>query len=55
MKYATKADIDLCIQILKRVSERTKGTYTEMKVTPSINRVIMDLEEFKSIFNGDNP
>lgn len=53
MKYSTKADVEICIQILKIARDKTKDTYTEQKIKPSINRVIMDLEEFKSIYNGD--
>lgn len=54
MKYASKADVDLVIQILNLAKEKTVGTYTEMKIAPAINRVIMDLQEFKSIYNGDS-
>ena len=53
MKYATKADVDIAIQILKITRDKLPEAYNRDKIFASINRVIMDLQEFKSIFNGD--
>lgn len=53
MKYSTKADADICIQILEITRDKLPEAYNRDKIKASINRVIMDLEEFKSIFNGD--
>lgn len=40
-------DIKLCIQILQLARDKTTGTYTEQKIKPSINRVILELEDMK--------
>ena len=44
LKYASKTDITLAIDVLKVAIDKTKGTYTHDKIKPSLNRVIFELE-----------
>ena len=48
MTYASKEDIDLAIEVLKRTRENIKGTFTEIKLTPKLNRVIFELEALRN-------
>lgn len=45
MKFATQKDVNYYIQILKLARDKQSGTYAELKICPSINRVILELEE----------
>lgn len=47
MKYAEKNDVNYCIQILKFARDKLKmnESYAEKKITPSINRMILELED----------
>ena len=47
MKYASNSDINLTIEILKHAIAKTDGTFTGKKITPSINRVIFELEDLR--------
>jgi hypothetical protein len=47
MKYAETKDVNYCIQILKVARDKLKAneSYAEAKLTPSINRMILELED----------
>ena len=49
MKYATQKDVNYCVQILKLARDKQTGTYAELKICPSINRVILELEEIAKL------
>lgn len=47
MKYAEPKDINYCIQILKLAKDKMvmNDSYATPKIVPSINRVILELED----------
>lgn len=47
MKYADMKDIDVAIQCLKVISERKLSEHVKLKIVPSLNRVIMELEDLQ--------
>lgn len=46
-KYASNKDIHFCIQVLKMARDKLNMTesYTKIKLVPSMNRVILELED----------
>lgn len=47
MKYAEPKDVNYCIQILKLAKDKLiiNESYAEQKIVPSINRMILELED----------
>jgi len=44
-KYSTKQDIHYALEVIKVARDKIKGTFVERKLTPSLNRIVLDLEE----------
>lgn len=46
-RYCSYKDIDLVIDLLRIALKNTDGQHSGQVITPSVNRVIFQLEEYK--------
>lgn len=47
LRYVTHKDIDLIIELLTVAKQNTNGMHSGQVITPSINRMLLELDDFK--------